>query len=533
MDIQSLGALLTALGGYFSAQAGAQAGQLQGLLLGEDLTERRKRLQMAEEAHREAIETQRLTRRLQEAEEQRRAQLFPLHERQLKTAVEAGELNLLSTRLWSLFQRGVHPSQIPDPVLRQEYEPFYNYMLAVKSLDAVQTKEDLDAVLGMVSEEQRRALEIWGRAKLFENETRRQMIERQMKGLDINLAQGEFQLRTAYLNQALNLVLTNIEQEGTNWDKRPPQQKIEAVRKWLERAGLSEFVPPNFAEMFQNVQSKDARHLAILRAQTELQLGAQLRAMREQFRANLNLQEHMFWSNLVAGAVAGGQGGGVGGFGVGDGGVAPVGFRVPPPLSFYKTTRDNQGSRLNQSLLNKYLEIPLNVAVPIREGVIRSLNELQSEAMAIYHQLDRPNASITTDQISTLVAFDAGLHLAYAQQGGMPISWDIALQMGASRVIPLLRSLDHYHANPNYKKAVEDWVRAFYANVERVRQGQAQQGQGGAPPLRGQIGGSPRPPANQGARPPANQGQNQGQNRRAQTTAPKRDATISRERYQH
>jgi hypothetical protein len=250
MDLQGLGALLTALGGLFTAKAGATAGQVQGLLMGEDITERRKRMQMAEEAHQLQTELLRaeeerkqglfpLQRQLLEEDLKRRQALFPLEHEALSTQVEFGKLNLLNNRLWTMYQRGVVPSQVSNPVLRAEYEPFFNYMQATTALQAVRSNEELEAVLGKVSEELRPSLEILGRANLLRNQMYEQMLTRQLQGLDINIAQGEFQLRTAKLNTAINAILNNINSEGTDWDKRTPQQKIQAVKKVDSAVGVA------------------------------------------------------------------------------------------------------------------------------------------------------------------------------------------------------------------------------------------------------------------------------------------------------
>jgi len=482
MDLRGLGAFLSAIAGYFSAQAGAQAGQLQGLLMGEELTERRKRMKMAEEAHQEQIATQRLYRQLQEAEEERRKRLFPYQEQTLATQTERGRLELENYRLWSLYQQGVAPSQITDPVLRAQYEPFFNFQMAIRSLDAVRTHEDLQAVLEKLPEDQRGMVEILGRAKLFENQMRQQMMERYLRGADLNLAQGELQLRTAQINFAFNTVLNNIEAEGTNWDKRSPQQKIEAVRKWLKQTGLEDIVPPNFAEMFQNVQSSTARQLAILQAQINWQLQANLKLYDRQLAGTLTVNREAWMSNIVGGALqAWGQQGGFGGVPYGGGtGVAPIGFEIPPPPNFFTTTRDNRGSQLNLSLLNKYVQVPYNVPVPFKVGgqmVMINLGELQGRVSEIYKRLDSPHATINADEISTLITFDAGLHYASAMKGGMRMGWDTALDIAVGRIIPTLRSINLYKNNTNFRKAVDDWVRAYNAN--RARATAPQQGQGG------------------------------------------------------
>ena len=514
MDLRGLGAFLSAIAGYLSAQAGAKAGQLQGLLMGEEFTERRKRMQMAEEAHQEQMETMRLQRRLQEAEERRRERLFPYHEQTLATQVEKGKLDLErgrldleNTRLWSLYQRGVAPSQITDPVLRAQYEPFYNFQMAIRGLDAVMTNEDLEALLGQLPEDQRGVVAILGRAKLYENQMRQQAMERYLRGAELNLARGEYELRTAQINSAINIVLNNINAEGTNWDKRSPQQKIEAVRKWLKQARLDDVVPPDFAEMFQNVQSADARQLAILQAQIDWQLQANLKLYDRQLAGTLAVNREAWMSNIVGGALMGQipQGGGGVPYG---GGVAPIGFEIPPPPNFFTTTRDNRGSQLNLSLLNKYVQVPYNVPVPIHRGgqfVLTDLGSLQGEVLEIYKKLDSPHASITTDEISTLITFDAGLHYASAKKGGMEIGWDTAVDIAVGRIVPVLRSINLYRNNPNYKKAVDDWVRAYHA--KRARATAPQQGQGGQgthPASQGQTpqGGQATRSASQGQRQP-------------------------------
>jgi hypothetical protein len=507
MDLRGLGAFLSAIAGYFSAQAGAQAGQLQGLLMGEELTERRKRMRMTEEAHQEQMETMRLQRRLQEAEEQRRAEMHSLQKDILSTQAEKSKIDLTNTRLWSLFQQGVSPSQITDPVLRAQYEPFFNYQMVLGSLDAVMTNEELEELVGKLPEEQRGAIRIVGRVKLYQNQMRQQMMERYLKGTDINIATGEYQLRTAKINNAINIILNNINAEGANWDKRPPQQKIQAVQKWLKQLGLED-VPPEIANMFQNVQSADARQLALLQAQINWNMQANLRLYDKQFANTLALNREAWWNNIVAGALTGQIPQGGGGFAGGSGGggyVAPVGFGAPPPPNFFETTRDSRGSQLNLSLLNKYVQVPYNVPVPARVGgqmAIRNLAELQGEVLEIYKRLDSPNASITADEISTLITFDAGLHYAQMVQGGIG-DWNIALDMAVGRVLPVLRSINLYRSNPNYKKVVEDWARAYYANRQRAtapQRGQGGQQRQGQPPQQGRQGGQGQPPAPQGRR---------------------------------
>jgi hypothetical protein len=500
MDLQSLAALLSGIGGYFSAKAGAAAGQLQGLLMGEELTERRKRMKMAEEAHQAQLEMQRLQKELLQAQEQRQAELFPLQKEVLTTQAETGKLNLQNQRLWSLYTQGVAPSQITDPVLRQQYEPFYNYISAVKSLEAVQTEEDLERLLKQAGDEHRPTLEILGRTHLQTNKMRQELWERQLRGLDINLATGEFQLRTAQLNAALNIVLSNIDREGVNWDKRPPEQKIEAVRKWLKELGLEQAVPPSFPEMFQRMQSSDARQLFLLRAQTDYMLKANMALLQQQFAHNLALQRETMFGNIVYGALGGLQGGQQGGQ-QGYLGVPPVGFAVPPPPAVFKPTPDNQGNYLNPTALNKYLQIPVDVSVPIPVGnqtVFQPLSVLQGRVNAIYNKLGLPNASITADEINTLVAFDAGLYVAYGAKGGAQIDWNTALQIGAERVLPTLKMLSHYTANQKYQAVINAWERAFNQKLQQLQQRQQQ----AQPPVsQPQPQPTPAPPKPQGKAP--------------------------------
>jgi len=371
----------------------------------------------------------------------------------------------------------------------------------------------LQAVLEKLPEDQRGMVEILGRAKLFENQTRQQMIERYMRGAELNLARGEYELRTAQINSAINTVLNNINAEGTNWDKRSPEQKIEAVRKWLKQARLDDVVPPDFANMFQNVQSADARQLAILQAQINWQLQANLKLYDRQFAGLLALNREAWWNNIVAGALGGvQQQGGFGNFGnfggFGGGTVAPIGFEIPPPPNFFTTTRDTSGSQLNLSLLNKYVQVPYNVPVPLRVGgqvIMTNLGQLQGRVSEIYRKLDNPNASITADEISTLITFDAGLHYASAMKGGMGIDWDTAVDIAEGRIIPFLRSISLYRNNPNYKKAVDDWVRAYHAKRARAtapQQGQGEQGTHPASQRQTPQGGQATRPASQGQRQP-------------------------------
>ena len=506
MDLQGLGAFLTAIGGYFSAQAGATAGKLQGLLTGEDITERRKRMQMSENAFE-------LQKRLAEAEEARRAELFPLTKRgmeqqieqseqlfplkrdALATQVETGKLNLENTRLWTMYQRGVVPSQISDPVLRAQYEPFFNYMNSVHSLEAVQSDDDLQAVLGAVPEEWRGTLEIIGRTRLFRNQIQKQMLERQLAGLDLNLATGEVQLRSLQLNNALSVVLGNIDREGMNWDKRTPEQKIQAVQKWLKNAGLDAYVPEGFANMFQRVQSTDARQYALLQLQTELQLRASMRLAQQQFGFNRILQNEAWMSNIVAGALQGQQQGGFGGMPFGGGNVAPVGFPAPPTINIFKGAYDNNGTNINESGLTNYLKIPADIPVPFG-GRTAPLSALATQAGGIYRRLGRSDATLSAEDINTLIAYDAGLIMAGAVQGGMQLDWNTALMMAKSRVIPALKANRPYQANtPNYRQVLDNWVRWWEQNIER--------GTAPAPPNNnpqmptGQIGGQRTAPAPQ------------------------------------
>ncbi len=502
MDLQGLGAFLSAIGGYFSAKAGATAGKLQGLLTGEDLTERRKRMQMTEEAHQLQTELLRkqeertselfpLQKGMLQQEFEQRGQLFPLQKEALGTQVELGKLNLEDTRLWSLFRQGVAPSQISDPVLRQRYEPFFNYQMGVRSLEAVQTREELDAVLAQVPEEFRPSLEIMGRMQLFTNQSKRQMVELQMRGVETNIAQGEFSLRTAKLNHALTTILNNINNEGMDWDKRSPQQKIEAVKKWLEQTGLSDIVPEDFANMFQRVKSVDARQFALYRAQADLQHRYNMEAMSRQFGYNLSLQDRAFWGNIVAGAL--GLGGGQGG--VGGGNVAPVGFPALPPIpSIFNNTYDNRGSNLNPTALSKYLNsAPFEISVPFGRGY-QPLSVIGAHANAIYQKLGRPNATISAEEINTLITFDAGLLQSHFAKNGMEIDWNSALAWATERVLPTIQANPAYTANMNYQRVVNDWRRKW---EQRLQQGAGGGGQTSAPaPQQGAQGqgGQRRPP---------------------------------------
>jgi len=500
MDLQGLGAFLSALGGIFTAQAGATAGKLQGLLTGEDITERRKRMQMAENAFE-------LQKRLAEAEEARRAELFPLTKRgmeqqieqseqlfplkrdALATQVEMGKLNLENTRLWSMYQRGVVPSQINDPVLRQQYEPFFNYMNSVHSLEAVQSDDDLQAVLGAVPEEWRGTLEIIGRTRLFRNQIQKEMLDRQLKGLDLNLAQGEIQIRSMQLNNALSVVLGNIDREGMNWDKRTPEQKIQAVQKWLKDTGLDAYVPEGFANMFQRVQSTDARQYALLQLQTELQLRVNSALLGLHYKYNSALQQQMLFGNLVFGAVGQRQQGGFGGMPFGGGGLAPVGFPALPAINIFKGVFDNNQSNLNEVGLRDYLKYPAEIPVPFGGGTA-PLSALATQAGGIYRNLARPNAKITAEDINTLIAYDAGLIMAKFAEGGMGIDWRTAFAMAKSRVIPALKGNRAYQTEPiHYAQVIDNWEQWWVRNIE----------QGGSAPRsnnpqmpRGTIGGQSR-----------------------------------------
>jgi hypothetical protein len=516
MDLQSLAALLTGIGGYFSAKAGAAAGQLQGLLTGEELTERRKRMKMAEEAHQQQIEMQQLQKELLRAQEQRQAELFPLQREALATQVETGKLNLQNQRLWNLYTQGVAPSQITDPVLRQEYERFYNYISAVKSLEAVQTEEDLEAVLKQAGDEHRSTLEILGRAQLYNNRMRQELFERQRRGLDINLATGEFQLRTAQLNAAINLVLSNIDREGMNWDKRPTEQKIEAVRKWLKETGLEQVVPPNFPDMFQRIQSSDARQLFLLRAQTDYMLAANLAMIRAQGAINRTLQHEAIMGNIVYGALQQPQQGGYLG-------VPPVGYPAPPTPNIFNPAPDQRGNYLNQSGLNNYLKFPLDIYVPTSQGNQR-LSVLATEAGNIYKSLAVPNPQLDVNAINTLVNFDAGLFVSHGLKGNVQIDWNTALIEAASRVLSTLKANRAYLANTNYKKVVDEWERAFYQRLQQRQQGQQQQQ--AQPPATPQ----PAPPQPPAPRPTPQQQRQQRQQRQPPPPQRRGEAPLDRMR---
>jgi hypothetical protein len=509
MDLRGLGALLTALGGLFTAKAGAQAGQLQGLLLGEDITERRKRMKMAEEAHQLQMDLA----RAQEAREaelfplrkgllaedlKRRQALLPLEQEALATQVEAGKLNLLNQRLWSMYQRGVVPSQIADPALRAEYEPFFNYVSTANALQWVRSKEELQALLEKVSEEWRPSLELLGRESLIKNQLQQEIAERQLRGLDINLAQGELQLRTAKLNSVINIILNNINSEGLDWDKRTPQQKIEAVKKWIAQLGLQDVVPEDFANMFQRVKSVDARQYALYRAQAELQHRLAVNLANLQYAHNLSLQREGWWSNIVAGAMAG-MGAGAGG---GVGNIAPVGFMKPaPPPNIFNPTPDNQGSYLNQTALNKYLQPPIDVPVYYNNGVVL-LSSLRGRVASIYKELAKPNGRITADDISTLITYDAGLQIASAQQAGMALDWNTALMMAVENVMPVLESNHLYRSSPDYRRVLNEWKRAWEQRLQQRAGGGQGGGQTPAPNMpRGQIGGQRTAPEQQPAQP--------------------------------
>jgi hypothetical protein len=478
MDLQGLGAFLSALGGIFTAKAGAQAGKLQGLLMGEDLTERRKRMQMAEEAHQLQTELLRaeeerkkqihpLQLGLLETDLQRRKTLLPLEEQALATQVERSRLDLENTRLWTMYQRGVVPSQIADPVLRQQYEPFFNYMNSLQTLENVQTPEDLEKVLATVPEEWRGTLEIAGRFRLFRNQMQKETAERHLKGLELNLALGELHLRSTQLNNALSLVLGNIDREGLNWDKRTPEQKIQAVQKWLKETGLDAYVPEGFANMFQNIQSTDARQYALLQLQTELQLRANSALLGLHYKYNSALQQQMLFGNLVFGAVGQGQQGGFGGMPFGGGGLASVGFPALPAINIFKGVFDNNQSNLNEVGLRDYLKYPADITVPFRGGT-EMLSALATRAGGIYRNLARPNAKITAEDINTLIAYDAGLIMAKFAEGGMGIDWRTAFAMAKSRVIPALKGNRAYQTEPiHYAQVIDNWEQWWVRNIEQ------------------------------------------------------------------
>jgi len=511
MDLQGLGALLTALGGVFTAKAGAKAGQLQGLLMGEDITERRKRMTMAEEAHQLQTELLRaeeerkkqihpLQLGLLETDLQRRKTLLPLEEQALATQVDMSKLNFQNTRLWIMFQQGIVPSQISDPVLRAEYEPFFNYQTTARSLEAVQTKEALQALLEKVPEEWRPSLEMFGHMNLWRNQMQQQMMERYFKGMDINLAQGELQIRSMQLNNALSVVLGNIDREGLNWDKRTPEQKIQAVQKWLKDTGLDAYVPEGFANMFGKVQSTDARQLALFNAQSQITYGLQSRLLGQQIAGHLAALQQTFYGNLLAGAM---------GFGGGRGGVAPVGFletEMPPAPVIFNQTADQKGNYLNQTVLNNYLKAPMNIFVPMKVGqqpVWKSLGELQSQAGNIYQRLALPNGYADADEISTLIAYDAGLLQAHFAKGGIELGWDSLLEMAVGRVMPSILNSPAYRGNIKFQDTVKEWRRVWEQQLRQRAGGAGHTPNPNAP--RGTIGNPPRPPASA----PASSGRNQ------------------------
>jgi hypothetical protein len=509
MDLRALGALLSALGGVFSAKAGASAGQLQGLLMGEELTERRKRMKMAEEAHQLQTELQRareareaelfpLQKALMEQERKEREELFPLKKEATITQVEMGKLNLSNTRLWTMYQQGITPSQISDPVLRAEYEPFFNFQRVARSLEFVRSREELDKLLESVSEEWRPTLEILGRAHLFRNQAQEEMVRRQLQGLEVNIATGDFQLRTLKLNYVMNTILNNINNEGTDWDKRTPQQKIEAVKKWIAQLGLSDVVPEDFANMFQRVKSSDARQLAIMQAQIEMQLQAQLAVGRQSFQHSRALQQEAMFGNIFFGAVQGQ-----------DTGVAPLGFsatKLPPVPAVFRNTPDNQGSYLNLSGLNNYFKAPLDITVRVPVGnqiVPTRLNELQAKAYAVYQNLGRLNATPSVNDINTIILYDAGLLQSFHAEQGFELDWNSAVLWASERILPILKAHPAFRTNQNFQKAVSDWERAFQQRLQQRQgqqgqQGQQRSGQSSSPPSRRGQGRQPSQPFTQG-----------------------------------
>jgi hypothetical protein len=512
MDLQGLGAFLSALGGIFTAKAGATAGQLQGLLMGEDLTERRKRMKMAEEAHQLQTELLRaeearkqelfpLTKQRMEQQIEQSQALFPLHKEALATQVDMSKLNFQNTRLWIMFQQGIVPSQISDPVLRAEYEPFFNYQTTARSLEAVQTREALEALLEKVPEEWRPSLEMFGRMNLWRNQIQQQTMERYLQGMDINLAQGELSLRNTKLNNAFNLILTNINNEGMDWDKRTPQQKIEAVKKWIAQFGLQDDVPEDFANMFQRVKSIDARQLALFNAQSQITFGLQSRLLGQQIAGHLAALQQTFYGNLVAGAL--GLGGGQGGNNF----VAPFGFPatdMPPAPVIFNQTPNQQGNYLNQTALNNYLKAPMNIFVPMKVGqqtVWKSLAEIQSQAGNIYQRLALPNGSANADEISTLIAYDAGLLQAQFVKGGVELDWNSALAWAVERVMPTILNSPAFRGNINFQNTVKEWKRVWEQQLQQRAGGVGHTPNPNLP--RGTIGNPPRPPAQQPAQQPA------------------------------
>jgi hypothetical protein len=177
--------------------------------------------------------------------------------------------------------------------------------------------------------------------------------------------------------------------------------------------------------------------------------------------------------------------------GMGARGVAPVGIPALPIPEIFKNTYDNNGSSLNQSGLTKYLNsAPFDVSVPERVGnqiVWTPLNVLATRANAIYQRLARSDATLSAQDINTLVSFDAGIVYAYFAQGGMPIDWNTALLMAKQRIVSTLRANLAYQARQfHYQRVLDDWEQAF-DQQQRQRQQQGQQSTQVQQPVRGQL----------------------------------------------
>jgi hypothetical protein len=177
--------------------------------------------------------------------------------------------------------------------------------------------------------------------------------------------------------------------------------------------------------------------------------------------------------------------------------VPPVGFavpEVPPAPNFFKNTYDNRGSNINESGLNAYLKPPVDIYVPVPVGnqtVPMALSALTGKVASIIQKLGRPDASLTPEDINTLLIYDAGLIQAAAAKTGMQIDWNVALLEAKERILPVLKQNPPYQGNANYRKVLNDWERAFNQKLQKLQQ--LQQRQQAQPPAVPQPASQPAP----------------------------------------
>ena len=140
------------------------------------------------------------------------------------------------------------------------------------------------------------------------------------------------------------------------------------------------------------------------------------------------------------------------------------------------------------------------------------MSALATQAGGIYRRLGRSDATLSAEDINTLIAYDAGLIMAGAMGSPFPLDWNTAFMMAKSRVIPALKANRPYQANtPNYRQVLDNWERWWEQNIER---GTAPASPNNNPQTpTGTIGGQNRPPAPQNRSPQMPTGQIGGQNR--------------------